>query len=300
MGKKLTTDEFIIKSELLHNNKYDYSEVEYKNSHTKIKIICPTHGIFEQLPHNHLNGKGCIKCTNNLKLDVNIFIKRSKGIHGDKYDYSDVEYKNNKSKVKINCSMHGSFIQKAYHHMSGIGCPSCAGKIKTSENFIKKAKRVHGDKYDYSEVEYKNINCKVKIICPMHGTFEQNPHNHLSNNGCPICNESYGEKSIRLFLIKNKIKFIKNKSFEYCKNKRQLPFDYYLPDYNVCIEYDGRQHFGVVDYFGGDSAFKKRQKLDKIKDNFCKNNSILLLRIKYTNYKNIELILSRFFKLLGF
>jgi very-short-patch-repair endonuclease len=295
--KKLTTEEFIKKAKKIHGDKYDYSLVDYKKSHSNIKIICPTHGIFNQLPNNHLGGKGCIKCTNKEKLNTKIFIDRSNNIHNNKYDYSLSEYKNNKNKIKIICPTHGIFEQKAYHHLDGIGCPKCVGKNKTTEEFIENAKKIHGDKYDYSLVIYYSAYIKIKIICPIHGIFEQIPHNHINYNGCPYCKESYGEKKIRLFLINNKIKFIKNKKFNDCKYKSQLPFDFYLDEYNICIEYDGIQHFKIIKYFGNENDFIKLKIRDSIKTEYCKKNNIILLRIKYTDYNNIELILTKYLKL---
>jgi hypothetical protein len=176
MGKLLTTEIFIKRSIVIHKNKYDYSLVNYKNSRTKVKIICPIHGEFEQLPNNHLTGQICNECFKKSKLLTNeIFIKRSNIIHNNKYDYSLVEYKNNKTKVKIICPIHGEFEQQPSKHLGGGGCRKCSILYKTLSlsEFIKKSKEMHGDKYDYSLVEYKNSQIKVKIICPIHGIFNQ-------------------------------------------------------------------------------------------------------------------------------
>lgn len=120
------------------------------------------------------------------------FVKKAKAVHGDKYDYSLVDYKNNQAKVKIICPLHGIFEQYPENHIrKKSGCPECSRKIKreasNKEEFIKKAKEIHGDRYDYSLVEYKNSRIKVKIICPIHGIFEQAPGNHLLGAGCPDC-----------------------------------------------------------------------------------------------------------------
>ena len=116
------------------------------------------------------------------------FIEKARLIHGDKYDYSLVDYKNNKTKIEIICPIHGVFFQKPNGHLSRKnGCPKCVGKNKTTEEFIEKAKLIHGDKYDYSLVDYKNRRTKIKIICPIHGTFEQFPNDHLNGSGCPEC-----------------------------------------------------------------------------------------------------------------
>lgn len=195
---KKSTDDFIKEARKVHGDKYDYSLVDYKNNKTKVKIICPIHGIFEQRPLNHLKGCGCPKCANeernnNKKLNNDIFIDRAKKIHGDRYDYSLVEYKDIDTKVKIICPIHGVFEQSSYNHLHGYGCPECAKMFagfkrrKGKEWFIKKAKQVHGDKYDYSKVVYNGIHKKVEIICPIHGSFWQRPDHHLRGHGCVYC-----------------------------------------------------------------------------------------------------------------
>lgn len=121
------------------------------------------------------------------------FIAEAKDVHGDFYDYSKVEYKGNKQKVKITCPIHGEFEQVAYHHLDGCGCQECYNERRgntrrsTVQRFIEAAKKVHGDKYDYSRVNYKNSKEQVEIVCPQHGVFLQSPNMHLQGNGCPIC-----------------------------------------------------------------------------------------------------------------
>lgn len=197
----LTTEEFIQKAKGIHGNKYDYSLVECKNSGTKVKIICPKHGEFEQVPSNHLMGNGCGKCAGNIKLTNGEFIKKAKQIHGDNYDYSLVKYVNTDTNIKIICPVHGEFEQRPSVHLKSQGCPRCSGFYKLSrEEFLNKAKKVHGDKYDYSLAEYVNTDTKVKIICPIHGMFEQIPANHLQGQGCSICNHGW-RKSHKLSLL---------------------------------------------------------------------------------------------------
>ena len=188
------TKDFILKAEDVHNNKYDYSKVNYINSKTKVCIVCPEHGEFWMTPNNHLRKHGCPKCgkicyIEKRKKNTEEFIKKARQVHGNKYDYSKVEYKNSKTKVCIICPEHGEFWQKAGSHINGCGCPKCAKNyIQTKEEFIKKAKKVHGDKYDYSKVEYVNNHTKVCITCPIHGEFSMYPENHInSKQGCPKC-----------------------------------------------------------------------------------------------------------------
>ena len=185
---KLTQEEFIAKAKAVHGDMYDYSLVDYKGNKTKIKIICPIHGVFEQTPNSHLMGRGCPHCFGKHKRTNETFIEAARKVHGDKYDYSLVDYKSNKTKVKIICPEHGVFEQTPNSHLHGGGCPYCAGNVKyTKETFIEAARKVHGDKYDYSLVDYKGNKTKVKIICPIHGVFEQIPFNHLRGTGCPYC-----------------------------------------------------------------------------------------------------------------
>lgn len=187
-GRNLTTDAFIAKAREKHGGKYDYSKVRYTDSQTKITIICPEHGEFEQIPNNHLSGKGCPKCGGVAKLTTDEFIARSRNVHGDKYDYSKVRYVNARCKVTIICPEHGEFEQKAGKHLSGQGCPNCVSFARsTTDMFVMKARKVHGDKYDYSKVKYVNGKTKVTIICPEHGEFEQMPSSHLKGHGCVKC-----------------------------------------------------------------------------------------------------------------
>ena len=275
-SKRLTTEFFIRKSKEIHGDKYDYSKVEYKNCLENVCIICPEHGEFWQNPSKHLQGQGCPKCAKKV-FDKMSFIKASIQKHGDKYDYSKVEYKDIKTKVCIICPIHGEFWQTPGNHLQS-GCFQCYGTKKlTSKEFIEKAKEIHGNKYDYSKVKYLNNHTKVCIICPEHGEFWQQPNNHLHNQGCPICNESSLEKEITSLLDNNNIKYERQKKFDWLKYKKPLSLDFYLPDYNIAIECQGRQHFEPIDYFGGEENFIKIQKRDKIKKELCLKNNIILL-----------------------
>jgi len=296
------TEQFIKDAKMIHGDKYDYSLVNYKGTSTQIKIICSKHGEFKQTPVNHLSGSGCYDCGNiesskKRTKSTTQFIKDAKKLHGNKYDYSLVEYKSSTKKIKIICPIHGEFKQKASNHLSGNGCNECGivnmGKyhLKSINQFIKDAKLVHGEKYDYSLVEYINGRTNIKIICPIHGEFEQTPVNHLSRNGCPKCNTSKGNFKISSILDNNNITYIDEHRYDDCRNTYPLPFDFYLPYYNMCVEYDGKQHFNIVEYFGGEKGFKQRQINDKTKNKYCKDNNIGLIRIPYWDFDNIEEIL---------
>jgi hypothetical protein len=290
--KRLTKEEFIKLAKEIHGEKYDYSLVNYNGTHVKIKIICPEHGEFEQTPNSHKRGNGCSKCKNVYNYSTDEFIEKANFKHNNKYDYSLVNYKTNKNKITIICPKHGEFKQKGDHHLRGVGCPECKNvKNKNTDKFIKDAKEIHSEKYNYSYVNYINNKTEVKIICPKHGEFKQTPNHHLRGEGCPTCSESKGENKIRIFLEKNNLKYLKQKRFKECKNKYSLPFDFYLPEQNICIEYDGIQHFKPIKAFGGQKSFDKLKINDNIKDSFCKKENIKLVRISYIDFNKIDMIL---------
>lgn len=190
---KKSQEYFIQKARKVHNNKYDYSKVNYINTRTKVTIICPYHGEFQQLPSGHLRGQRCGYCYSKTLLSNDEFIKRALIQHNNKYDYSKVVYSGSNTKVTIICSIHGEFEQTPSSHLGGFGCSKCRyDKIKSLlsgnlTNFIEKSKAIHGDKYDYCKVNYINSYTKVTIICNKHGEFEQTPSGHLSGNGCQRC-----------------------------------------------------------------------------------------------------------------
>lgn len=199
-SNKSTIQQFVCNAIKLHNNKYDYSKVEYKNTKTKVCIICPTHGEFFQTPNSHLRGQGCSKCTRPERLSIQTFITRSNKIHNNKYDYSKVEYKNFDQLMIIICPIHGEFQQNARTHMQlKCGCKLCGyeqngiGRRTSQQDFIDKANLIHNNIYSYENVAYVGGNKKVKIICCKHGEFLQTPECHLAGRGCPICgNERKG------------------------------------------------------------------------------------------------------------
>ena len=165
-----------------------------KNVGIKIKIGCKIHGIFEQSPSNHLMGKGCPYCSGVGRMTKNIFIKKAIKIHKDKYKYDNIAdgFLITKNNVEIECNKHGIFKQNIYNHLKGYGCPNCAINAKiTNEKFLERSKKIHGDKYDYSNVEYIHITKPVKIICKVHGEFEQTPSNHLTKYNCQKCAKNF-------------------------------------------------------------------------------------------------------------
>jgi hypothetical protein len=285
-SEQLSTEDFIDKSIKIHNNKYDYSKVKYSKAKGYVDIICPYHHTFKQKANSHLNGHGCPYCGGTSKNDNEKFISKSIEVHGGKYDYSLVEYINNNTKVKIICNEHGIFEQRPNNHMRNQGCPYCGGsKQLTTEDFIRRSNEIHNYKYDYKLVKYNNNRIKVDIICHDHGVFSQSPKEHLKGSGCTKCYISKGEIKISKYLDEFKIEYQMEKKFEDLGQKR---FDFYLPNLNICIEYDGIQHFEPVEFFGGKDKFNKLQMSDEMKNQYCKVNNIGLIRIPYWDYDNIE------------
>ena len=273
-----TSDKFIKKAKEIHGEKYDYSKVEYVKNHIKVCIICPKHGEFLQIVSDHLSGKGCPKCAKEMNvkkisLSTDEFIERCQEIHCGKYDYSNVEYVDYYTPIKIKCPIHGFFYQSPKSHLDGCDCQKCGIetlKIKrssTGDKFIVKSKQVHGLKYDYSMVRYVNNRTNITIICPEHGEFSQKPYNHLVGHGCPKCSKNYSKEEGEICDI--------IKPLEYENNNRSIlngkEIDIYIPSLKLGIEYNGiRWH---SEKFGKD----KNYHIDKL--NKCNEQGINLIQI---------------------
>ena len=271
-----TTNQFIEDSIQIHGDTYDYSKVEYKISGEKVIIICKEHGEFLQTPNSHLSKKsGCIKCSGNGLSNTEDFIKKSKEINGDTYDYSKVEYKNAGEKVIIICKEHGEFEQKANNHLNGQGCYKCGYNmfIFSNNDFINKAKEIHNDKYDYSKINYIKMNEKVIIICKEHGNFEQTPSNHITHkHGCQICANNYLsnttefiEKAITIHRDNydySKVNYVNNRTQIIIICKKHGEFEQ-QPDSHLC---------GSGCKFCGIESMKTKQKTEI--DDFIKNANI--------------------------
>lgn len=216
------------------------------------------------------------------KLTTEDFILKAKEIHGDKYDYSKVEYVNMQTEICIICPQHGEFLQVPRNHLNIHGCPKCCktGIKLSKEEFIQKAKEIHGDKYDYSKVEYINAKTKVCIICPIHGEFWQIPNSHLNGNACNKCKLSHIECFVMNKLDELNIIYECQKKFDWLGRQS---LDFYLPQYNIAIECQGIQHFSPKEFFGGAKSYIDRIQKDKRKYNLCKENKIKLLYFTNVN-----------------
>jgi hypothetical protein len=278
--KKYTTDEFILESQRIWGDKYDYSLVKYVNARTKVKIIYDDI-IYEQLPMGHL------KYPVEGYLNQEIFLIKAKRKWGDKYDYSLVKYISTKFTVKI---IYKGEIYEQLPHNHLIYSPELKNKL-TKEDFILRSNEIHNVKYNYNLVNYVSDRVKVIINCPYHGNFFQTPSVHLRGSGCRRCNDSFGEKIIANFLDRNNIEYKREYIFDDCKNIYPLRFDFYIPSTRKCIEFDGIQHFQPVEYFGGVKAYELRKINDKIKNDYCEDNYINLIRIRYNQIDDINNIL---------
>ena len=285
-----TTEQFIIAAKEIHDNKYDYSKVNYINNSTKVIIICPIHGEFLQIPANHLSGAGCPICANNIKLTAEQFIERVNEIHNNKYDYSKVNYVNSKTHVTIICPIHGEFLQTPAQHLSGHGCPLCSGNAKlTTEQFIKRANEVHGGgTYLYNRVNYVNSNTPVEIYDPLYEEyFFQSPDVHLRGCGNPNRRMSSGERQVYLWLKSMNIDFNREVLLEntFGRHGNGIIVDFIIDNYNnhkIIIEYNGGQHYKFTTKFHSTvEDFNAQLKRDDELRDYCKINSIMLIELPF-------------------
>ncbi len=247
----LGTAKFIIKAKEIHGDKYDYSMATYINSHTKLEIVCSTHGAFWQEPTSHLSGQGCSECAVERRAkvktsDTEKFIKKAKEIHGDKYDYSKANYINSKTKIEILCLKHGSFLQIPSTHLSGGGCYECGNEARTVKNayntkeLIETAKEVHGDRYDYSKTEYVSNKKEIEIICKKHGSFWQRPDNHLNRkSGCPRCSKTISKLETQWLDSLNIPNDKNHRNVPIKVNNKKFKVDGFDPITNTVYEFNG-------------------------------------------------------------
>ena len=291
----LEYSEFLKRAEIIHGNLYEYVESSYKNYTSKMEMFCSEHGYFEQTPHSHISMKaGCPKCGHikaghsnqkGWETVLDMFIT----VHGNRYTYDNSSYKDVSHKIRIQCERHGWFEQKPYQHYGGSGCNKCAveevhdkQKIDFGE-FVKRSIERHGDRFKYSQTEYKDIFTPIHIKCSKHGDFLQTPRDHYRGSGCPKCNGSRGENTIRLILEELKIEFVEQKKFDDLIHKSKLKCDFFLPFLNTVIEYNGLQHYEPISVFGGVEGLKETQKRDLLKYDYLKSNGIRLIIIRYDN-----------------
>jgi len=295
--KKINLETFINRANLIYLGFYDYSISKYNGMKNTLEIKCKKHGTFQQTPDSHLHGHGCPECGKEknsqkfIKLKSD-FINEANILHKNRYNYSSVNYIGARNKIQILCNKHGVFMQTPDSHLRGRGCPKCVNRNCTTMEFIEKANFVHDYSYSYEQTNYINPKSKITICCSKHGEFTQTPNSHLNGSGCPVCKSSKGELCVIKFLKLNNIEYIRQKKFKNCKHKHLLPFDFYLPQHNILVEYDGEQHSRPINFFGISSDiaelnFQKLKLCDEIKSKYAMDNNIYLIRISH-NIKNIE------------
>lgn len=268
----------------VHGNTYDYSKLVYVNMNTPGEIVCRRHGSFWQVLYRHAEGAHCPTCVREKeKVSLEDFIFRAREIFGDKYDYSRVSTTLGVNvKMQIGCPQHGFFIQRLNSHLQGNGCKKChqLSQRKTRDEFIREACLIHGDKYDYSKVVYVSNKHKVEIICPKHGSFHQKPNSHISSGaGCILCADSKGERVIEEFLKKCGVSYLR----EYSIPDHRYRYDFYLPDFNLYIEFHGVQHYRPVDIFGGKAELIKTKKRDLRKKMLVQETGGELITVPFTH-----------------
>lgn len=245
------------------------------------------------------------------KVQKDRVIQQCRDIHNNKYNYKEIVYQDVKYPVAIICPIHGQFMQSLQAHRSGQGCPICAmdnriasnksRALISAEQFATKANKVHNGLYDYSKSAYINVHTKVEVCCSDHGPFWQTPAAHLQGQGCPHCAndrraefaESKGEQIITQWLDNHNVLYEKQKMFDGCVDLLSLRFDFYVPTLNLVIEFDGQQHFEFVKKFHGTrDGFERCKRRDTIKNEYAHRHKIDMLRIKYSEEKQIEKILT--------
>lgn len=301
-GVKLSRDEVINRFREVHGDTYNYDHFDYINYDTPGNITCKIHGDFSQSPNTHLRGQGCPICgiekmAHSKSMTEEEFIRRAIEVHGDEYDYSDMKYKNFSTPVKIKhkkCGISRMVLPES--HLRGHRCFECYGTKKlTYDEFVERAREVHGNKYGYEHFIYDGYEKEGLITCPKHGDFEQTPKSHLKGRGCPFCNESHGETRIRVYFEEKNIEFEYQKTYNDLRGKLPLSYDFYVPSKNLLIEYNGEQHYTSVKPFGGTKALRLQRHYDWTKRKYAKANKINYLIIPHWDFDNIEEILDKIF-----
>ena len=313
--KNKGTKQFIEDARNVHGDEYDYSKVKYIDSKTNVEIICKKHGSFTQTPNSHLRGCGCPKCVDKktgerCRMTLGEFLRRAEETHGDKYDYSLVTkdtFVDARTDVEIICPKHGTYKQTPYEHLSGRGCYWCGKESMaqkqalTRDDVVRRCNEIFDSKYNYSLfTEYHSKKDIIQVICPKHGAWTVSVNNHLyRQSGCPSCKRSFGEERIARFLDEKHIEYIeqyriKNESL-LCINMYMM-IDFFLPKYNIAIEYNGIQHYEENPLFDTRNLEQQQWRDDAVRS-YCKNHGIKLIEIPYTDFDNIEGLLNRKLKL---
>ena len=269
----------------------------------KLEIKCPNNHIFKMSYSAFQQGGRCGECNGHFRhKDTNYFKKEVYKLVGNEYEVLG-EYKKAKVKIKLKHNLCGNeYLVTPSDFLSGKRCPKCQHQSykKTTEEFKQEVYELVGDEYVVLG-EYKKNNINIKMLhkkCSKE--FNMRPGNFLyGGNRCPHCNQSRGERKIENYCSINNIIFSQQYRINECRNKRSLPFDFAIfwdkdkIQLKMLIEYDGEQHFKDKTFYGGEDRYLYLKHNDNIKDKYCKNNNIKLLRIPYWEFDNIEEILKR-------
>jgi len=270
---------------------------EYKRAHSKLEWRCKTClNKHMSKPNSLLSGNGCRICSTKETHDkqrktTDEFKDEVYSIVGNDYKVMS-EYKGTEIKIELKHQKCGySFDMTPHNFLGGQRCPECNGGVrrKTTKYFNEQVKKATNNEYEFVD-QYKGNNKKVKfkhVLCGR--TFKTTPDSFLTQKtGCPYCFfMSKGELEVKRILEKHNIKFVQQKTFDDLKHEAKLRFDFYLTDFNYCIEYDGKQHFEPLEHWGGKKEFEKIRIRDSLKNNYCARKNINLLRVHYRT-KDIE------------
>jgi hypothetical protein len=298
---KQTKEIFQENSNLIHNNEYliigDYINSDYK---TEIKhLICGN--IFYQSYDKHINSKQrCSYCYNTTgKLNKKLLQEKSNLKYNKEYTING-DYINNYTKIEITHTVCGNTYYQIPNNHLKRKCFFCYGTpLKTNEQFQKESDLIHNNGYKLIG-DYINCKEKVKLLhLKCNRIFEQIAMVHLNGSVCSHCSMSKGETAIKNYLEKNNLNYELQKGFNDCKYIKTLRFDFYLPKFNLCIEFNGKQHYESIDFFGGDDGLKSNILRDECKKNYCISNNINYLIIKYDDYNNIDLLINEKIKIIN-
>lgn len=276
---KYTTSSYIKKATEIHGDKYDLSKVVYRGANEPITVICRKHGEFHPTAYNFLHGSGCMECSyerlrDEKKKPQRKYIEDCKKVHGDKYVIDEtIGYTDTKHDVYPICREHGRFSINASSFLSGCGCPMCSkSRPLTTEMFIQRASAVHNGYYRYDTTEYTDAKHKVRIICPLHGEFEQLPSEHLYGKGCRKCARQVSKSELAVLEYVRSLvgdDNVRSNDRTLLGNNREI--DIYIPSMKIGIEYDGLVWYSEKFRVGYNSL------LDKTSE--CLSNGILLVHI---------------------
>ena len=291
MTRKLTYQEV---KEYIESFNYELLSKEYVNSKTKFQLKCPLGHTIEIRWNDFKNGVRCKFCSDKYH-DKFTYEYVKKYMKDENYELLSTEYINANKDILVKCPRGHIFKTRFGRFKNGCRCRECYFIYENNKTTIHSYEYVENklslEGFKLLSTEYINAHTKLKIQCPSGHIFEQKYNSFQQGYRCPHCYESKGERKISRVLDKSNIEYITQYRFEDCKFKNTLPFDFFLPSYNCCIEYDGEQHYKIIEHFGGLDRFIDTKIRDAIKNDYCKKNNIRLIRIPYWEFENIEKIL---------